>query len=80
MCDIKRISSSSHCPQASVFRITLNVAHDTHDTEVLEVCKEHYEGALSAIGMLVQEMCPFELKVERLDSQSVRPNSTSKAA
>lgn len=77
MCDIKRVSSSSHCPQAPVFKITLNVANDT---EVLEVCKDHYEGALSAIGMLVQELCPFELKVERLDSKSAQPNTANKAA
>ena len=77
MCEIKRISSSSHCPQAPDFKITLNVAGET---EVIEVCQEHYEGALSHIGTLMRYWRQFELKVERLPSQSTQSNTLGKTA
>ena len=77
MCEIRRISSSSHCPQAPDFKITLNIAGDT---EVIEVCEQHYEGALSHIGMLMRYWRQFELKVERLTSASELPDSLGKTA
>jgi len=77
MCEIKRLSSSSHCPQAPDFSITLNIAGDT---EVIEVCEEHYEGALSHIGTLMRYWQPFELKVERLTSESAQPDALGKTA
>jgi len=77
VCEIKRISSSSHCPQAPDFKITLNIAGDT---EVIEVREEHYEGALSDIGALMRYWRQFELKVERLTSESAQANSLGKTA
>lgn len=77
MCEIKRISSSSHCPQVADFKITLNIAGDT---EVIEVCEEHYEGALSHIGTLMRYWRQFELKVERLTSESTKPSTLGKTA
>lgn len=77
MCEIKRLSSSSHCPQAADFRITLNISGDT---EVIEVCEEHYEGALSHIGTLMRYWRQFELKVERLTSESAQGDALGKTA
>ena len=51
MCEIKRLSSGSQCPQVLDFKITLNIAGDT---EVIEACEEHYESVLSHIGTLMR--------------------------
>lgn len=66
MCDIRRLSSTAHCSSPSVYKITVNLRDDL---EIIEVCEEHYEGALSVIGTFVRAWCPFELKVERLAPQ-----------
>jgi len=77
VCEIKRIYSSSHCPLAADFKITLNVAGET---EIIEMCKEQYEGALSQIGMLMRYWPQFELKVEQLQSESKQPGGLGKIA
>ena len=77
MCEIKRISSGSHCPQAPDFKITLNIAGET---EVIEVCEGHYEGALSHIGTLMRYWRQFELRVQRLTSVATEPNILGQTA